>query len=80
VGDCSEAYFCAVCGEKDMLIDKEVVDCQFHLLMELDKLTRDLDTTMNCPLGIGTSHIPLELDNRVAPDYLCSLHIIQSHI
>jgi len=63
-----------------MLIDKEAVDCQFHLLVELDKFTGDFNDALDSPLGIRTSHVPLELEDRAAPDHFCSLHIVQSHV
>jgi hypothetical protein len=62
MGDCGEAYLHAVCSEKDMLIHKEAVNCQFYLTVELDQLIRKLDNALNCPLGVGTSHASLELE------------------
>ena len=46
-----------------MLIHKEAVNCQSYLMVELDQLIRNLDDALNCPLGVGTSHVPLELEH-----------------
>ena len=61
MGDCCETNPCAVSGEEDMLVDKEAVDSQFHLLVDLDEFTWDFDDALDSPLGIGTGHVPLEL-------------------
>ena len=58
MSDCGETNLHAVGCKEDMLIDKEAVYCQFHLLVELDKFTRDLDDALSSPLGIGMSHVP----------------------
>ena len=78
--DCGETNLCAVSSEDDMLVDNKAVNSQFHLLVDLDEFTWDFDDSLDSPPDIGMSHVPLELEDRAAPDHLCSLHIIQSHV
>ncbi len=52
MGDCGEANLFAVGYKENMLVDKKTVDCQFHLSVELDKLTGDFPDALDSSLGI----------------------------
>ena len=63
VGDRGKAYFGAECGEENVLVDKEAINCQFNILMKLDKLHGNLDNTLRHTLAILPSHISFHLED-----------------
>ena len=46
MSDRGEAYLSANGGEEDVFIDKETINCQFNILLELDELLGNLDNTL----------------------------------
>ena len=80
VGDCGEAYLGAQSGEECMLVDKEEIYCQFDILLELDELLGNLDNTLRHMLAVPLDCIPFHLKDRSAPDYICGIDIIESHV
>ncbi len=53
-----EAYLCAVGGEKYVLVDKEAIDCQLNILLELNELLGNLDDALHHMLAISSHHVP----------------------
>ncbi len=53
-----EAYLCAVGGEKHVLVDKEAINCQLNILLELDELLGNLDDALRHALAISSHHVP----------------------
>ena len=53
-----EAYLCAVGGEKYVLVDKEAIDCQLNILLELDELLGNLDDALCHALAISSHRVP----------------------
>ncbi len=52
-----EAYLCVVGGEKYVLVDKEAIDCQLNILLELDELLRNLDDALRHALAISSHRV-----------------------
>ena len=48
-------------GEEDVLIDKETINCQFNILLELDELLGNLDNTLRHVLAIPLTVFPFIL-------------------
>ncbi len=63
MSDDHEANFCAVGGEECMLVDEEYIYGELHILLELNKLARDLDHTLNKSLCIPPYSVPFHLEN-----------------
>ncbi len=57
-----EAYLCAVGGEIYVLVDKEVIDCQLNILLELDELLRNLDDALRHVLVISSHRVLFSTD------------------
>ena len=58
MGYCGETYVCAVGSEEDVLVDKEDINCQLHVLAKLDELCRYLDDALRHSLGIFPYRVP----------------------
>ena len=80
MGDCSEAYFGAKGGEEYMLVDKEAINCQFNVFVELDEIPGNFDNTLRRVLAIPMNCIPFQLEDRSTPNHFHGLDIIKSHI
>ncbi len=52
-----EVYLCAVGGEKHVLVDKEAINCQLNILLQLDELLGNLDDALRHMLAISSHHI-----------------------
>ena len=80
MGDCGEANLGAEGGEEYMLVDKEAINCQFNVFVELDELPGNLDNTLCHVLAVPTNCIPFQLEDRSTPNHFRGLDIIKSHI
>ena len=58
MSDCGEAYLSANGGDEDVFIDKETINCQLYILLELDELLGNLDNTLRHALAIPSHHVP----------------------
>jgi len=58
MSDRGEAYLRAHGGEKDVFVDKETINQQFNILLELDELLGNLDNTLRHALAIPSHHVP----------------------
>ncbi len=63
MSDRGEAYLSAHSGEEDVFIDKETINCQFNILLELDELLGNLDNTLQHALVVPSQHVPFHLEN-----------------
>jgi hypothetical protein len=79
MGSCGEAYFGPESGEEYMLIDKEAIICQFHVLLEFDELLGDFDNTLRQALAIPPNCIFFHLEDRLTPNYFRRFDVINSH-
>jgi hypothetical protein len=77
---CLEAYFSAVGGKEDMFVDKKTINCQLNILLELDKLLRDLDHTLDMALHVSSCGVPFHLENQATPNYFGGLGIRRCYI
>ncbi len=80
MSDRGEAYLSAHSGEEDVFIDKETVNCQFDILLELDELLGNLDNTMRHTIVILSHSVPFHLENRLSPNYICGLDVLGGYI
>ncbi len=80
MSDHGEAYLGAVGCEEDVFVDKEAINCQFNILLELDELSRGLDNTLTHTLAVPPHSVPFHPENRLAPNYLCGLYLLDGHI
>jgi hypothetical protein len=80
MGNCGEKYFGAESGEEFMFIDKEEINCQFHILLVFDELLGYFDNTLHQALAIPSNCIPFHLEDRSTPNHFRGLDIINSHI
>ena len=55
---CGEAYLCALGGEKYVPVDKEAIDCQLNILLELDELLGNFDDALRHALAISSHRFP----------------------
>jgi hypothetical protein len=51
MSDRGEAYLSAIDGEEDEFIDKETINHQFKIMLELDELLGNLDNTLRHALA-----------------------------
>jgi hypothetical protein len=58
-----EAYFSAVGSEKTCLLTKKTINCQLNIVLELDRLLRDLAHTLNKALHISSFGVPFHLES-----------------
>ena len=63
MSDHCEAKFCAVGGEKCVLVDEVYIYGELHILLELNQLTGDLDYTLNKSFCIPPYIVPFHLEN-----------------
>ncbi len=63
MSDRCEANFCAVGGEECVLVDEEYIYDKLHILLELNKLARDLDHTLNKSLCTPPYSVPFHLED-----------------
>jgi len=68
------------CGEEDVIIDKETINCQFNILLELDELLGNLDNTLCHALAIPSHSAPFHLENRSTPNDFCGLDVLGGYI
>ncbi len=80
MSDPSEAYLCAHGGEEDVFVDKEAINCQFNILLELDELLGNLDNTLRHVLAIPSHRVPFHLENRSTPNNICGLDVVSGYI
>ncbi len=80
MSDRGEAYLSANGGEENVFIDKETINCQFNILLELDKLFGNLDNTLRRALAIPSHCVPFHLENRSTPNYICGLDVLGGYI
>jgi hypothetical protein len=66
--------------EEDVFVDKKTINCQFNILLELDELSRNIDNTLRHKLAVPPHSVPFHLENRLSPNYLCGLDIVDGHI
>ncbi len=79
MSDRGEAYLRAHGGEEDVFVDKETINRQFNILLELDELLGNLDNTLRHALAIP-SHRAFHLENRSTPNYICGLDVLGGYI
>ena len=60
----SEAYLCAVGGEESVLVDKEDINLQLHILLKLDEFRGYLDDDLRHVLGIFPHLVPFNFNNK----------------
>ena len=80
MSDRNEAYPSAIGGEEDVFIDKETINCQLNILLELDELFGNLDNTLRHAIAIPPCSVPFHLKSRSAPNYKCGLDVLGSYI
>ncbi len=80
MSDRSEAYLCAHGGEEDVFVDKETINRQFNILLELDELLGNLDNTLHHVLAVPSHRVPFHLENRLASNYICGLDVLGGYI
>ena len=80
MSDRGEAYLSANGGEEDVFIDKETINCQFNILLELDELFGNLDNTLRHTLDVPSHSVPIRLKNRSTPNYICGLDVLGGYI
>ncbi len=61
MSDRGEAYLSANGGEEYVFIDKETINCQFNILLELDELLGNLDNTLRHTLAFLLTVFPFIL-------------------
>jgi hypothetical protein len=79
MSDRGEAYLCALGCEEDVFVDKETINSQFSIMLELDELSSNLDSTLCHALAILPHSVPFHLENRLAPNYLFGLDFLDGH-
>jgi hypothetical protein len=67
MSDCGEAYLSAVGCEEDVFVDKEIINSQFTILLDLDELPLNLDNTLHHALAVPPHSVPFHLENRLVP-------------
>ncbi len=80
MSDHGEAYLGAHSDEEDVFIDKETINCQFNILLELDELLGNLDNTLRNALAAPSHPVPFHLENSLNPDYICGLDVLGGYI
>ena len=80
MSDRGEAYLSANGSEEDVFINKETINCQFNILLELDELLGNLDNTLRHALAVPSHSVPFHLENRLAPNYICGLDVLGGYI
>ena len=63
MSDRGEAYLSANGSEEDVFIDKETINCQFNILLELDELLGNLDNTLRHALAVPSHSVLLEIQS-----------------
>jgi hypothetical protein len=58
-----KAYLSATCGEENVFVDKETINHQFNILMELDKLLGSFANTLSNKLAVPPHSVPLHSEN-----------------
>ncbi len=80
MGNCGEVYFGAESGEEYVFVNREAINCQFNVLLELDQLLRVFDNTLRQALAVPSNCIPFHLKDRLTPNQFRGLDIINSHV
>ncbi len=72
MSDCGEAHLGAVGCQENVLPVQHLVGAY--------ELSRDLGNTLRHALAFPPHSVPFHLENRLAPNYLCGLDILDGHI
>ncbi len=80
MSDLGEAYLSAMGGEEDVFIDKETINGQFNIMLELDELLGNLDNTLCYQVAVPPHSVPFHLEKRLAPNYTCGLDVLGGYI
>ncbi len=80
MSDRGKAYTSAVGCEKDVFADKETINSQFNILLELDELPWNFENTAHQALAVPPHSVSFHLENRSAPNYLYGLDVLDGHI
>jgi len=80
MSDHGEAYLSSNGAEEDVFINKETINCQFNILLELDELLGNLDNTLRHALAIPSHSVPFHLKNRSTPNFICGLDVLGGYI
>ena len=80
MSDRGEAYLSANGSEEDVFIDKETINCQFNILLELDELLGNLDNILRHELAVPSHRVPFHLENISTPNYICGLDVLGGYI
>jgi hypothetical protein len=75
-----EAYLSAIGCDEDVFVGKETINSQFNILLELDEFPWNLENTLRHALAVLPHSVPFHLENRLAPNYLCGLDVLDGHI
>jgi hypothetical protein len=59
---------------------QKTINCQLYILLELEKLLRNLDHTLNKALCISSYSVPLLLEDWGTPNYSGGLGILRCYI
>ena len=63
-----------------MFVDKKTTNCQLNIVLELDRLLRDLDHTLNKALHISSFGVPFHLKNWATSNNFGGLDILRCYI
>jgi hypothetical protein len=80
MSDRGGADLCAISHEEDVYVDKENVNCQFDILMELDELCGNLDNALHYLLAVPPHRVTLHLEDRASPNHSGGLNILKCNI
>jgi hypothetical protein len=80
MGDCRKAEVCAVGCKEDAFVEKENVNCQFYILMELNELCRNFDNALHYPIAIPPHCVTFHLEDGASPIPFCGLYILECTI
>jgi hypothetical protein len=80
MSDRGEAYLGVHSGVEDVFIDKDTINCQFNILLELDELLGNLDNTLCPALAVPSHRVPFHLENRSSLNYICGLDVLRGYI
>ena len=74
------AHLGAECREENMPVHKKTVNGKVHILLDLDKLRWDHNNALLLALALPSDGVPLQLNDRSAPDHFRSLDVINGNI
>ncbi len=80
MSDPGEAYLRAHGGKEDVFVEKETINRQFNILLELDELLRKLDNTLRHALAVCSHHVLFHFENRSTPNHICGLDVLGGYI